>query len=129
MNQTNGAQHRRFEWATIGLTLAAIGALLVPMHQDETLKTLFNAGHVPAFALLSMLWLEYAAQRGRTAFKRALLIGGIALVLALSTEALQAFVPGRYPDVGDVARNLLGLAVGLLAHWRWPQALRLLLGQ
>jgi VanZ family protein len=110
--------------AVATFTSLCLLALLLPLQQDETLQVLFNVGHIPAFALLTVLWLELAGQYGVHLLNRVLIVGGIAVVLALATEALQALVPGRYPDLGDVIRNLLGIALGLLAHRRWPQAIR-----
>lgn len=118
---------RRLTVAVAAFTSLCLVALLLPLKQDESLQALFNVGHVPAFALLAVLWLEFAAQHDFSLMKRTLIVGGIAVVLALATEALQALVPGRYPDLGDVTRNLFGIALGLLVHRRWPQAIRSLI--
>ncbi|MCC5888484.1 MAG: VanZ family protein [Gammaproteobacteria bacterium] len=46
---------------------------------------------------------------------------GFLLVLAVMTEAMQFFSPGRHPSLMDVGANLLGISVGLalLATLMW----------
>jgi len=46
--------------------------------------------------------------------RRFLLALGLGLIaLGVSLEIAQAFVPGRFASIGDVAANTLGVAVGL----------------
>lgn len=74
-----------------------------------------NLLHIPAFALLSFLWikafgLESANRKGN---KKAL----VWLLLALACfgaldEVHQSFVPGRFPSFMDFSLNLLGILAG-----------------
>ncbi len=120
---SRGAGRRRLDRLAIGLSLAGLAVLLVPMHQASGLQTLFNLAHVPAFALLALLWAEDLLARdwARVRRLRAVVAGG--LLVAAATEGLQMLVPGRYADLGDMLRNSLGMALGLGIHWRWPGVL------
>jgi len=61
--------------------------------------------------------LAYFFPRPRPALAAAVLAG----IMAMSIEAAQGFVPGRYPDVTDVIGAMLGAAAGGLALTRgWP---------
>jgi VanZ family protein len=76
------------------------------------------AGHFTAYGVLALLggWaLEGTGVRhaGRWAFLLALLYG-------LSDEFHQRFVPGRHPDLLDIATDAAGAAIApwLAARWR-----------
>jgi VanZ family protein len=43
----------------------------------------------------------------------------ITVVYGVTDELHQAFVPGRSPDVYDVAADAAGAGVGLIACWAW----------
>lgn len=113
----------RLHATAIGVTIAGVAALVAPIRQDPGLHLLFNLAHVPGFALLAVLWLEDLLARGWPRRRRLAAVAALGLLLAMGTEALQSLVPGRYADVGDMARNLLGVAGGLVVHWRWPRLL------
>lgn len=68
-------------------------------------------GHFVLFALLASSPLFGPGWRG------ALRAMACALVVALSTELLQAWVPGRQPSVADALLDLAGAGVGRLL-WR-----------
>jgi len=49
-----------------------------------------------------------------------LVIGfAICVIYAASDELHQSFVPGRSPDIADVAADAIGAAVALIACWAW----------
>ena len=110
------AGRRRLDRLTLALTLVAFGALLMPMRESPALQLLFNAAHVPGFALLALLWAEDLLSRDWPLARRLVTVALLGLLLAAATEVLQALVPGRYADVGDMARNALGIALGLSIH-------------
>lgn len=80
-----------------------------------------NLLHIPMFTgftlLLVLLRQDLANKKLLTPFT----IVFISLVWGVVLESLQAFVPGRYPGLGDVLLNLSGVGVGLVivsfAHW------------
>lgn len=75
------------------------------------------AGHVGAYAVLAVLLQGALAGAG---VQRA---GWWAIVLAalygMSDEFHQSFVPGRDPDVFDLAMDTVGASAALLARWLW----------
>lgn len=74
-----------------------------------------KAQHFLAYAILGGVgWLGYQGRRHMVM----LLIGLI--LMGAGLEAAQAFVPGRFPSVGDVIANSLGALVGLIiSHRIW----------
>lgn len=99
-------------------TLATVLALLVPMSERLQLGPVLSLMHIPMFALLVLLWMHALTRGwlGTVAAVAVCLVVGAAL--ALGTEALQYWVPGRWPSVADVVRNLLGLVLGIsLFFW------------
>lgn len=106
---------------TPGVGIAGSLLALVP-------QPLTECSHVPAYGLLT--WLLTSSLRGRAWPKRtALWMGAIAaMVFGLGMEILQAFVPGRFVDIGDVASNAMGISLASLLIELAPpeQAKRLL---
>ena len=86
------------------------------MHQDPGLQRLFNLAHVPGFALLALLWAEGLLARDWPRGRRLAVVALCGLVVAAATEGLQMLVPGRYADLGDMLRNAMGIALGLVVH-------------
>jgi hypothetical protein len=70
-----------------------------------------SIGHFVLFALIALV-SPYGT--GIAAERRALFV---ALLLALSTEALQHWVPGRHPMLRDVAIDLAGTVAGRMLLW------------
>lgn len=75
------------------------------------------AGHFSVYAVLAwLLWQALVGagvrQPGRLAFLLALMYG-------LSDELHQYFVPGRHPDLFDVATDAAGAAVALWSAYLW----------
>lgn len=85
-----------FEW-----TLTAM--------RDDFINVLI---YVPVGALA---FLSLARRRSARAATAMAISGG--LLLSLSMEALQAFVPGRTPSFADLACNTVGAAIGALLAW------------
>ena len=99
-------------------TLATVVALLVPMAEQIQLGPVLSILHIPMFALLVLLWMHALTRErmGTLAAVTACLAVGAAL--AVGTEAMQYWIPGRWPSVADVVRNLLGLMLGIsLFFW------------
>ena len=108
--------------------LVPLVLLLAPIdtHFNERLaRALWNFGHIPAFALFSVIALTIARERAGLATGRAIaLSAGALLLLAIATEWEQSRVGRGFSmlDVGsDMTGSLLGLALWLL-HRRapWP---------
>lgn len=80
----------------------------------------WNMGHVPAYAVLTMLTLRVAEQRYPvTSGRLAGLVAGLAL-LGMLIEVLQPYF-GRTADVVDAFYNVTGilLALGVFYASRW----------
>ena len=84
-----------------------------------------DAMHVVAYGILVVLSVRRSDGRGPS--WRDLLSAGVCTwVFGFSLELLQRQVPGRYATISDLARNTLGVGLGLvlLVVWRWSRATR-----
>ena len=75
-----------------------------------------NVLHLPAYAALTILWMQVLTQRGRHGLSRlctALLLGA---GFGLANEAMQILIPGRYPSLMDTLANLAGSGLGVLVY-------------
>jgi VanZ family protein len=113
-----------FRWAVWLVALGVWTALLLssqaPAVVDAVVPdpwqfTLSKAGHVSAYAFLSVLT---GFLPGRPAVRVALWL--FLLGHACLTEHLQLFVPGRHGSLRDVGLDAVGIALGwvVLAAWR-----------
>ncbi len=80
---------------------------------SDALQDIF--GHFFAYGALALLvfWTLEAFGISRPALWTLVFI----LLYALSDEYHQSFVPGRHPDVFDIATDLVGAGVALAALW------------
>lgn len=111
---------RRHPWhAAAAATSLGVVALLLPMDERVQLGPVTHVAHVAIFAILVLLWMRALTQAWLSPPRAVLLCVAVGVVLAVGTEWAQYWVPGRWPGMGDIARNLLGLALGLaLSTWR-----------
>lgn len=107
---------RRLHAFCIGVTLLAVVALLLPLQQDPRWQAVFNLLHLPGFAGLGWLWAEDLKARGWSARSRLAVVALGGLAVGTATELAQGLIPGRYADLADMARNGLGLVIGLGVH-------------
>ena len=71
--------------------------------------------HVVGYAILSALLARWLAP-----WPAGLLAWGY----GAAVEAVQWVLPTRNAEVGDLAANAAGVAVGLIATWAWPRLWR-----
>ena len=78
-------------------------------------QVISNLGHIPAYGLLTFLWLKAFDRRKSKSrfFKVNALIFISLLLFAVSDEIHQSFVPGRSPSCIDVGLNITGILFGL----------------
>lgn len=97
----------------LGLSLLAAIGLLVPLPQDFALTWLFNLAHAPLFAAWAFLACEALHARRPRSTRVWLWVGAAGLLLALASETLQLWIPGRWADWRDLALNTAGLVAGI----------------
>jgi len=93
--------------------LAAVLALALLKDVSPPLDTGWDKGnHVLAFGVLTLL--------GHLGFpeRRALVAGGL-LLYGIAIEVLQSLTAYRVSEYGDLLADLLGIALGALAHAAW----------
>lgn len=108
----DAARRNPFRLATFA-TLAVVLALLVPMTEQIQLGPLLSLLHIPMFALLVLLWMHALTREWLGTAAAVLVCLAVGTTLAVGTEVLQYWIPGRWPSVADVVRNLLGLLLGI----------------
>ncbi len=83
---------------------------------SATEQILSNLAHIPAFALLALLWLRTINLNGNGSLgslSNLFVLSGLAL-FAVATEFLQSFVPGRTASLMDFGLDLVGILSGFL---------------
>jgi VanZ family protein len=73
-----------------------------------------NLAHIPAYALLTFLWLKAFERRnaGHSFMAAALILFGL-ILFAFSDEIHQSFIPGRSASYMDIGLDFLGIFFGL----------------
>lgn len=70
-----------------------------------------NLLHVPLFGMLTLLWFFTLVEYKLEIRQATLWAGVVTVVYGIFDEIHQFFVPGRYPGLGDVLLNCLGVFV------------------
>ncbi|WP_347487999.1 VanZ family protein [Desulfoscipio sp. XC116] len=71
----------------------------------------FNPGHIAAYFVLAPLYyLALYKHNHNRSFMKAFLL---CLLYGITDEIHQHFIPTRFPDIYDLARDLLGAGLGL----------------
>ena len=101
-------------------TLLIIYASSIPdqaLLGDDSLteQIISNLAHIPAYALLTFLWLKAFERRdARHSFMAAALILFALMLFAVSDEIHQSFIPGRSASYMDIGLDFIGIFFGLV---------------
>ena len=81
-----------------------------------TEQIISNLAHIPAYALITFLWLKSFAgtESKNNIIAFSLILAGLVL-FAVSDEIHQSFVPGRTASFMDIGLDLIGIVLGLWA--------------
>ena len=82
-----------------------------------------DLSHLPLFFVLAWLWSWYLGpieRIGQALRNKALLFS---LAYGCINELTQAFIPERFPSLGDLVMNALGVTLGIIAHARLRKVL------
>jgi VanZ family protein len=102
-------------------TLLIIYASSIPdqaLLGDDSLieQIISNLAHIPAYALLTFLWLKAFERRkfvGYFSRVNTLILIGL-ILFAVSDEIHQSFIPGRFASYMDIGLDFLGIFFGLV---------------
>jgi len=102
------------------ITLLIIYASSIPdkilLGNDSlTERIISNLAHIPAYTLLTFLWLKAFERRkieGHFSKFNALILIGL-ILFAVSDEIHQSLIPGRFASYMDIGLDLLGIFFGL----------------
>jgi VanZ family protein len=74
-----------------------------------------NLAHIPAYGLLTFLWLNSFSKTEDRQFSLVIIISILAcmVLFAISDEIHQSFVPGRSASFIDIVLDVLGILAGL----------------
>jgi len=87
----------------------------LPVHGSLSKQIISNLAHIPAYALLTLLWLKsfVGTRLGNHSFVvNSLVLIGLVL-FAISDEIHQSFIPGRTASFMDIGLDLIGILCGL----------------
>lgn len=112
-------------WLPVGAWMALIFVLSAQPQFPGPPFPLFNiAAHFVEYTVLAWLLLRAVYQSGRVDVANAVFWSlAIVVVYAASDELHQSFVPGRNADLWDIAWDLSGAGVAILA-WVWLSRIR-----
>ena len=113
----------------ISYMLLILGTSLIPMDRDIRglqfiidLKPLIqNLLHIPAFALLSILWLQ-VVRNHMNGQKQILCVLSLTIGFGILTELIQITIPGRYPGIMDIGLNTIGSILGIILYYKLEKA-------
>lgn len=107
-------------WFPVGAWMALIFVLSAqPQLPGPPSPLLFIFAHFVEYGILALLLLRAVQQSGREEKSQTVLWSlAIVALYAASDEFHQAFVPGRTPDLWDIAWDLAGAGVAVVA-WVW----------
>ena len=84
-------------------------------YDSLTEQIISNLAHIPAYALLTFLWLKAFERRSAShSFMAAALILFGLILFAVSDEIHQSFIPGRSASYMDIGLDFLGIFFGLV---------------
>ena len=84
-------------------------------YDSLTEQIISNLAHIPAYALLTFLWLKAFERRSAShSFMAAALILFGLILFAVSDEIHQSFIPGRSASYMDIGLDFIGIFFGLV---------------
>lgn len=116
-----------------GATLACVGAGLVLSLAPERWWIVaaigpawFNAGHLPAYFILTAVSVVWATRRAKLGAQRLLLVGAAIYAFGLALEFIQPLV-GRTFSTRDLVLNAIGIvaALSIVGAMRYGAAQRI----
>ena len=82
----------------------------------EVTPVIQNMLHIPAFAILSILWLSVLKTCQTDRGKRLIFVLLLATAFGIVNELIQMGVPGRYAGTLDLCLNTVGVLTGVLIY-------------
>ena len=117
----NAVGRRALGWVPAILWLTLIFVLSSQPTLPSTGQVTDKQAHAFTYGVLALLCLMGLTRWRWRSIAGASLLGAFALAVlyGVSDEIHQAFVPGRNPDVADVAADAAGAAIALAMAWAW----------
>lgn len=81
-----------------------------------TFSLIQNVMHVPFFAVLAFVLVKYLGKMGRPFFRTAFLAALCVFAFSVASEAMQFFIHGRDASLSDLALDMVGCALGIVAY-------------
>ena len=74
-----------------------------------------DLSHLPLFFVFAWLWAWFF-RRSQKGTKGISITVGVSLSFALINELLQFYIPHRFPSMGDIVMNVIGVLTALILH-------------
>ena len=101
------------------VTLSSLPSGTLTGSGSTTEQILSNGAHIPAFALITFLWLKaflVKEKQPKTSLIFVLIVVGLC-AFAVSDEIHQSYVPGRFASMTDFFLDVIGIFLGMAALW------------
>ena len=79
--------------------------------------TIQNFLHIPAFVILSILWLQVVGNHMNRQ-KQILYVLFLTIGFGILTELIQIAMPGRHLCIMDIALNTIGSILGIMLYYK-----------
>ena len=104
--------------------LLLLASSAIPMDRDiqglqfiiDLKPTIQNLLHIPAYTLLSILFLQIFQNYKIDGWRRNVLVLLGAGLIGILSEIIQIAVPGRYGGLMDIGLNFIGVIAGILIY-------------
>ena len=100
---------------TTSVLIAVLGApFLMPMTIDlgHKIRIIIDLMHIPAFAVIAVLFLQFRRYYIRSSSYWLVYSISALVFIGITTELVQAFIPGRWASNQDVLLNIVGISFG-----------------
>lgn len=113
----------RLKIEKIGITLGYIFIIffisIISMgnHRFRIPPEIQNPLHIPAFTILSILFLQILKNLRIDRWKKVILVIFSSLLVGALNEYIQQYVPGRFSSLEDILRDLVGAIIGIFLFY------------
>ena len=77
-------------------------------------KIIQNLLHIPAYAILAILWMRSFDYKKIALYKALIITAFVIFLFSVITEAYQVLIPERDASLGDLGLNIMGCLIGLV---------------
>ena len=98
------------------ITIGIVGSSIVPITFDLSyrIQVIQNFMHIPGFIVLTIIVLIFLKNFGLSGWLWFTCSVTVLLLIGIGQEVVQIVIPGRWPSIADIRRNIIGISFGTL---------------